>query len=118
MSATFKSRSANPALTIAPSLSSSPRETCQTLVLCEFANWTEDDAYVLNREVDMIKYIRAHTTAPVLHIVHHSSDHDNELGYLFILMAELPGKGAQSVWFEQPYDGEAFMLADVPPMAV
>lgn len=33
------------------------------------ANWTEDDAYILDREVDLIKYIRAHTTAPVPHIV-------------------------------------------------
>ena len=82
------------------------------------ANWTEDDAYVLDREVDLIKYIRAHTSAPVPHIVHHSPGHDNELGFPFILMAELPGKGAQSVWFEQPYNEEAFMSADVPPTAV
>jgi len=66
----------------------------------------------------MMKYIHAQTTAPVPQIVLHSSSHDNELGPPFILMAEMPGKGAQSVRFEQPYNDEAFVLADVPSTAV
>jgi aminoglycoside phosphotransferase (APT) family kinase protein len=82
-------------------------------------HWTDEDAYVLEREAQLIEYIRKNTAAPVAQIVEYSTGHDNALGFPYIVMTKLPGKPAYTVWFPEdyPFVGEdrAFRNADVPP---
>ena len=81
-------------------------------------HWQPEDAYILKREVDLLKIIREQTSAPVPEIISYGTDHDNVLGYPFILMTKLPGKKACDIWFDQPYGQDnhnwANKSADVP----
>ena len=85
------------------------------------AQWTPEDAYMIEREVQLIEYIRNNTTAPVPQVIDFSLSHENVLGYPYILMTKLPGQSATSIWFDQPYDPynaqEAYRTADVPSTA-
>ncbi|KAG9188402.1 hypothetical protein G6011_02325 [Alternaria panax] len=82
-------------------------------------HWTDEDAYVLEREAQLIEYIRQNTTAPVAHVIDYSTGHDNPLGFPHIVMTMLPGKPAYTLWFPEDYpfigDHRAFRNADVPP---
>ncbi|KAI0571292.1 APH domain-containing protein, partial [Pyrenophora tritici-repentis] len=60
--------------------------------------WTENDAYVLEREAQLIEHIRKNTTAPVPHVIAYCSSHDNLLGFPYILMTKLPGQTADTMW--------------------
>jgi hypothetical protein len=81
-------------------------------------HWTPEDAYMIEREVQLINHIRHNTTVPVPEIVGFDKTHDNVLGYPYILMLKLPGKNAGSIWFDQPYHpakaGYAYRTADIP----
>ncbi|KAH7086160.1 kinase-like domain-containing protein [Paraphoma chrysanthemicola] len=82
-------------------------------------HWQEEDAYTLEREVDMLKILSSRTSVPVSKVLAYSTSHDNALGFPFILMTRLPGKDAYSIWFDQAYQGniEAACTADVPSIA-
>jgi aminoglycoside phosphotransferase (APT) family kinase protein len=82
------------------------------------SHWTPEDAYMLEREVQLVEHIRKNTKAPVSQIFAYSSDCNNELGSPFMLMSKLPGKSAYEVWFEGPYNPMyAFRTADVPSVS-
>jgi aminoglycoside phosphotransferase (APT) family kinase protein len=84
-------------------------------------HWTSQDGYMLEREVQLINYIRMNTTVPVSEILDFDTSHDNILGYPYILMVKLPGENAGSIWFDQSYDPEdvtyAYRMADAPTIA-
>jgi hypothetical protein len=84
-------------------------------------HWTSEDAYMLEREVQLINYIRTNTTVPVSEIIDFDTSHDNVLGYPYILMVKLPGEHAGSIWFDESYDPSdvtfAHCMADVPTTA-
>jgi hypothetical protein len=58
------------------------------------AHWITEDAYIIEREVQLIQHIGKNTTTPVATIVHYSTEHSNSLGLQYVLMTELPGKPA------------------------
>ncbi|KAJ4988133.1 hypothetical protein SVAN01_06385 [Stagonosporopsis vannaccii] len=79
------------------------------------SHWTQEDAYMLECEVQLVEHIRQNTKAPVPHILAYSSHCDNKLGSPYILMTKLHGKSAYEVWFDFPYTpSDAFRNADVP----
>ncbi|KAF9692070.1 hypothetical protein EKO04_009875 [Ascochyta lentis] len=85
-------------------------------------HWTAQDAYMLEREVQTIEYIRKNTSVPVPQIYSHSSWFNNRLHHPFIMMKRLPGKSAYSIWFDDDF-GEAdpevnFRFGDLPSHAV
>ncbi|KAF3002484.1 hypothetical protein E8E13_005730 [Curvularia kusanoi] len=82
------------------------------------SHWKEADAYILEREVQLVEHVRQNTQAPVPHILAYSSSCENELGSPFTLMTKLPGKSAYEVWFDSSYNPTyAFRTADVPSVA-
>ncbi|KAH7079944.1 kinase-like domain-containing protein, partial [Paraphoma chrysanthemicola] len=76
------------------------------------AHWNEDDEHAMEREVQLVEHIRKNTTAPVPGILHYSTKHDNLIGFPYILMTQLPGKDAFSIWF----DGDDYYNDDVELM--
>ena len=68
------------------------------------AHWTAQDAYMMQREIDIIEYIRKNTSAPVPQICTYSTDFANVLGHPFIMMTMLPGKSAFSAWFDEDFE--------------
>ncbi|KZM28322.1 uncharacterized protein EKO05_0003614 [Ascochyta rabiei] len=65
------------------------------------AHWTAKDAYMMQREFEMIEYVRKNTSAPVAQICSYSTDFTNILGHPYIMMTMLPGKSAFSAWFDE-----------------
>ncbi|KAH7086251.1 kinase-like domain-containing protein, partial [Paraphoma chrysanthemicola] len=59
------------------------------------AHWKVEDEYMMDREVQLIEHIRAPTRAPVPEVIHHSTKHDNAIGFPYILITQLPGKDAE-----------------------
>ncbi|KAH6849021.1 hypothetical protein B0T12DRAFT_417373 [Alternaria alternata] len=82
-------------------------------------HWTDEDAYVLEREAQLIEYIRKNTAAPVAQVIDYATGHENALGFPHIVMTMLPGKPAYTLWFPEGYpfvgDDDVFRDADVPP---
>jgi aminoglycoside phosphotransferase (APT) family kinase protein len=82
------------------------------------AHWTPEDAYMMEREVQLIEHIRKNTSAPVPKIVYYSTEHTNSLGFPYILMTELPGKPACTIWYDGDYENDDVELciqhADIP----
>jgi aminoglycoside phosphotransferase (APT) family kinase protein len=85
------------------------------------AHWITEDAYMMDREVQLIQHIGKNTSAPVATIVHHSTEHTNVLGLPYILMTELPGEPASSIWYDDDYENDDFELVfrhtDIPSTA-
>ncbi|KAF2853509.1 hypothetical protein T440DRAFT_547710 [Plenodomus tracheiphilus IPT5] len=85
------------------------------------AHWTPEDAYMLEREVELIKNIRENTSVPVPEIMGHSTGHNNVLRFPYIVRKKLPGRGAYNIWLEPGYDQSnntlAYRTADVPSTA-
>jgi aminoglycoside phosphotransferase (APT) family kinase protein len=70
------------------------------------AHWTPEDAYMMEREVQLIEYIRKNTSAPDAKIVHYSTGHANMLGFPYIFMTALPGKPASNIWYDGNYEDD------------
>lgn len=68
------------------------------------AHWTPQDAYMMQREVEIIEYIRKNTSAPVPQICTYSTDFANILGHPHIMMTMLPGENAYSTWFDEDWE--------------
>lgn len=85
-------------------------------------HWTTRDAYMLQREAEIIEYIGDYTSAPVPQVCTYSAGFNNILGHPFIMMTHLPGKSAYSIWFnEESDDAESdtcFRYGDLPSHAV
>jgi aminoglycoside phosphotransferase (APT) family kinase protein len=77
---------------------------------------------MLEREVQLIEHIRKYTTASVAEIIGYSTEHENCLGFPYIVMTELPGKPAHSVWYDGNYEDSdvelLFQHADTPFTAI
>ncbi|KAJ4309668.1 hypothetical protein N0V94_008818 [Neodidymelliopsis sp. IMI 364377] len=84
-------------------------------------HWTSEDAYMLEREVQLIEHIRQNTSAPVPKILQYSTGIDDKYQFPYTLMTMLPGETAFDIWFDRPYDpaqpSGAYRLADVPSTA-
>jgi aminoglycoside phosphotransferase (APT) family kinase protein len=84
-------------------------------------HWTPEDAYMLEREAQLIEHIRKNTSAPVAKIIHYSTDHTNILGFPYIFMTALPGNPASEIWYDGDYEDDdfelAFQHADIPSVA-
>jgi len=82
-------------------------------------HWTPFDAYMLNREAQVLEYISENTSAPVPRVCEYSTTFDNALGHPFIMMTELPGESAYDIWFDADYDeATAFRYGDTPSPVV
>lgn len=85
------------------------------------SHWTSEDEYMMEREVQLITHIRNNTSAPVAEVIYYSTNHENALGFPYILMTALPGKPAHSIWHDGDYDNDDLNLiiqrADMPSTA-
>ncbi|KAJ4356866.1 hypothetical protein N0V95_002957 [Ascochyta clinopodiicola] len=91
------------------------------------AHWTAKDAYMMQREIEVIEYIRRNTSAPLAQVCSYSTDFRNILGHPYIMMTMLPGKSAYSTWFDkdiedtekscEPDSALGFRFGDVPSPA-
>lgn len=82
------------------------------------SHWTQEDAYMLEREVQLMEHIRRNTKVPVAQVLTYCSNCNNELGSPYTLMTKLPGKSAYEIWFDPSYSpSDAFRNADVPSTA-
>jgi aminoglycoside phosphotransferase (APT) family kinase protein len=85
------------------------------------AHWTPEDAYMMEREVQLIEHIRKNTSAPVPKILHYSTEHTSSVGFPYIFMTELPGKPACTIWYDGDYENDDVELciqhADIPSIA-
>ena len=81
--------------------------------------WTKEDAYMMRREVEIIRQIGYNTDMPVPEIEDFDTGLDDRfLRAPWILMKQLPGKHASNIWFDQPYNSAtAYLKADVPTPA-
>lgn len=65
--------------------------------------WSKEDEYMLERETDMVRYIRRHTKTPIAELFDHDATLDNLLGMPYIVEARIEGIPAYDIWFP---DGE------------
>ncbi|RAR02800.1 serine threonine protein kinase protein [Stemphylium lycopersici] len=72
------------------------------------ALWSEEDRFMMEREVDLMRHVRRNTNAPVAEIFDHDTGCDNSLGRPYIVEARIPGSPAYNIWFEKGihYDPE------------
>jgi hypothetical protein len=79
--------------------------------------WTPEDAYMLEREVETMQVILSRTLIPVPEVMAWSSMLENDAGFPFIDMRHLPAESSSRIWFEQPYNpNTAHELADTPSL--
>lgn len=85
-------------------------------------HWTTKDAYMMQREVEIIEYIGQHTSAPVPRVCAYSTTFNNTLGHPYIMTTELPGESARSIWFDDDIHEAGcetyFRYGDLPSPAV
>lgn len=62
--------------------------------------WTDEDEYMLDQEVTTLNMLSEYTYVPSAEVIDHSATLDNEFGFPYIVMEELPGKSATDLWFE------------------
>lgn len=63
--------------------------------------WTKEDEHMLIQEVETLRLLTDHTKVPSPEVIGHSATLNNEFGFPYIVMEELPGKPATDLWFEQ-----------------
>lgn len=79
--------------------------------------WTEEDEYMLNREVETVQLVRANTSIPVPEIIDFSSTINNPFGFPYIVMRRLSGQDASKIWYDQPYGHkEPDQITDFPSL--
>jgi hypothetical protein len=66
--------------------------------------WTEEDVYMMEREVDLMRYVRLHTKTPIAQLFDHDTDLNNSLGMPYTLQARIEGTPAYKVWFPDGKD--------------
>jgi hypothetical protein len=63
--------------------------------------WTVEDDYVMERQVDMMRYIRSHTKVPVAEIFDYDTTRDTSLGMPYIVDSRVEGFPAYRIWFHE-----------------
>ena len=63
--------------------------------------WAKEDEHMLTREVETMELLSEHTNIPSPEVLGYSATLDNDFGFPYIVMEELPGKPATDIWFEQ-----------------
>lgn len=85
-------------------------------------HWTPYDAYMLEREAEILEYMGRNIEVPVPILCDYSTHFDNALGHPYIMMTRLEGGSAYDIWFDEEYEGEgsatAFRFGDLPLPAV
>lgn len=80
--------------------------------------WTEQDTYMMRREVEIMRQISFNTDIPVPKIKDFYTGLDDEFGAPWVVMEKLPGNAAHSIWFDESYSREtAYLGADSPTEA-
>ena len=62
--------------------------------------WTKEDEHMLKREAETLELLSEHTKLPSPEVIGYSATLDNEYGFPYIVMEELPGKSATELWYE------------------
>jgi hypothetical protein len=79
------------------------------------AHWTEEDEYLMKRQIQLMRQIRCNTTVPVPKVIACYPHLNNTLGAPWMLTEMLPGKNALHIWFDESYDRQnAYLNADKP----
>ena len=63
--------------------------------------WNVDDMYMLAQEVETIRLITTYTDVPAPLVAGYSATLDNEFGFPYVVMKELPGKTACELWYDE-----------------
>ncbi|KAJ4337327.1 hypothetical protein N0V95_008376 [Ascochyta clinopodiicola] len=63
--------------------------------------WTGEDKYMLTREVETLRLLTMQTEIPSPWVVDYSATLENQYGFPYIVMKELPGTSASELWFDQ-----------------
>lgn len=63
--------------------------------------WTPEDEHMLHKEVETMRLIGDTTEIPIAYPIAYSATLDNEYGFPYIVMKELPGNSATQLWFEE-----------------
>lgn len=63
--------------------------------------WTKEDEHMLKREAETLELLSEHTKVPSPEVIGYSATLDNEYGFPYIVMEELPGKPATDLWLEE-----------------
>jgi hypothetical protein len=64
------------------------------------AQWQKEDAYLLDHEVRLMRYIKYNTDIPIPEVLMWDETRWNPIGAPYILMQTLPGKPAYQLWYE------------------
>ncbi|KAL2146110.1 hypothetical protein VTI28DRAFT_5203 [Corynascus sepedonium] len=64
-------------------------------------------------EIATMEYVRQHTTMPIPRVVAYSSSDDNELGYEWILMEQMPGEPLRKLWSAMPEAARVGVFAEL-----
>ncbi|KAJ4375470.1 hypothetical protein N0V86_007001 [Didymella sp. IMI 355093] len=62
--------------------------------------WTADDEYMLKQEYETMRLITAYTNVPAPFPIDYSATLDNQCGFPYMVMKELPGKNACELWYD------------------
>ncbi|KAL5381646.1 hypothetical protein DPSP01_007094 [Paraphaeosphaeria sporulosa] len=81
------------------------------------ALWQQEDQYMTEREVELLRQIRRNTNVPVPNVIDYVAELLNILGAPWMLMDILPGNSAYRIWFDQPSEEPKYYRADVPSPA-
>ncbi|KJZ78297.1 hypothetical protein HIM_02335 [Hirsutella minnesotensis 3608] len=68
-------------------------------------------------EVATMEWIRQHTALPVLSVVAHESSRDNDLGFEWILMSEVPGTTLSKAWTSIDMDAKRALVDELAQYA-
>jgi hypothetical protein len=63
--------------------------------------WTADDEYMLTQEFETMRLITTYTDVPAALVVDHCATLDNEFGFPYLVMKQLPGKSACDLCYDE-----------------
>ncbi|KAF2450817.1 hypothetical protein P171DRAFT_503564 [Karstenula rhodostoma CBS 690.94] len=78
------------------------------------ALWRQEDRYMMEREVELLRQIRRNTDIPVPNVIAYNTELLNTLGAPWMLTDMLPGNSAYRIWFDAPSEEPNYYRADVP----
>jgi hypothetical protein len=63
--------------------------------------WTVQDKWMMERQINMMRYIQSHTKLPVAEIFDYDTDRDNTLGMPYIVESRIDGFPAYKIWVHE-----------------